>query len=118
MTILGPRIRKGVDCTLQIPNVRDTAGVLITSADVSAAKAQLRTLLDPFTAPNPVYEWSLAASTISIGTGTVNLKVSAAVSALWTFSRAWYDVLVTDTAGKVGWSGGGLLTLVPVYTLV
>lgn len=109
-------IPKGVDCEFEIPNVRSKSGALIDPNGVSVVQAQLRTVIDPFLLPNPVYEWSLAAGTVSVETGKVLLHVDGTISTNWSLSTGWVDVKVVDTAGDIGSVGPVFLVLGPEYT--
>lgn len=113
----GIEIRQGEDCTIEIPNVRDASGALVLPTQVSAIKAQIRTVVNPFLAPNPLHEWSLAANNVEMITGKVTLLVAAAVSSAWTWRFGLYDVKLIDTAGKIGWIGQGYVTLLPQTTI-
>lgn len=54
------------------------------------------------------YTWSTSPTagqgliTLTVGTSTVNIRVLAAESALWTFTHAVYDVVLTNPAAPIG----------------
>lgn len=112
-------IKQGTDCKIEIPDIKDANGILITTSQISSVKAQARSFVGGFVAPNPLYTWTYPGppATIEVATGKVFLVISAAVSSAWTWRMVRFDVELTDSASKVSCIADAFIRVIPEQTL-
>lgn len=90
------RIRQGATWSVTVPVLAADN----TPANLSGytAKAQVR---DGYTAETALYEWTVAAGNLTLGSGQIVLSVPAATSAAWTWRLGRWDLELTAPNGDV-----------------
>lgn len=86
-----------------------------TPLDISTwtFKAQIRASVVDTAA---LYEWNNTLPNVVLGNGTLTLKVPAATSAAWTFSRGVYDMELTDPSARIAPVEAGTVLVIPEVT--
>lgn len=92
-------IPQGTDPVIEIPNVRDANGALVTNWTGFSVKGQIRERPE---SPTVLHEWTSEGATpnVTFSGSTVVLALPNAVSSAWTWTHARYDVELTDPSGK------------------
>lgn len=103
-------IKQGTDPDIRIPNVRDASGVLITTWTGFSVRGQVRERPE---SPTVLHEWTSqgGAPNATFDGSDVVLSLPAAVSTAFTWTRARYDVELTDSDGKVARIAEGHITV-------
>jgi hypothetical protein len=93
-------IKQGTDPIIEIPNVRDANGALITNWTGFSVKGQIRERPE---SPTVLHEWTSqgASPNVTFSGSDVVLDLPKAVSSAFTWTHARYDVELTDPSGKV-----------------
>lgn len=101
-------IKQGTTTEIRIPDVKDSAGVLITNWAGFSVKAQVRERPESTTV---LHEWTSAGGTVTFSGSAVVLSVPAATSAAWSWTHGRYDVELTDPSSRVARLAEGHITV-------
>jgi hypothetical protein len=103
-------IKQGTDDPIEIRNVRDAAGALITNWVGYSVKAHIRERIDSTTV---LHEWTSSgvAPNATFSGSDIVLALSHATTTAWTWTRGRYDVELTNPAGKVARIAQGRITI-------
>lgn len=93
-------IKQGTDPVIRIPNVRDANGVPITVWTGFTVKGQIR---ERPASSTVLHEWTSqgASPNASFSGSDIVLSLPHAASTAFTWTRASYDVELTDPSGMV-----------------
>lgn len=72
------------------------------------ARAQIRESVD---SPTVLFEWSTVRGNATLTGSAVTLLLTPADSAVWAWTNAVYDVVITDPIGRVARVAGGVVTV-------
>jgi hypothetical protein len=107
-------VKQGATETIEILDIVDGAGVALNPAGCSV-RAQVR---NPQSSATVLYEWTSQGATpnATVAAGRVTLSLPADVSTAFTWTFGYYDVELTDSAGKVARLAEGTITVSPQVT--
>jgi hypothetical protein len=103
-------IPQGTDRPVEIANVRDGDGTLITNWAGYSVLAQVRERPDSATV---LYTWTSSGGSpnVSFDGATIVLEIAHAVSSAWTWRSGRYDVELTNPSGDVDRIAEGSITV-------
>ena len=102
-------LRQGDDLAIRVPNVRDANDIPITNWTGITVHAQVR---DRVSSTAVLYEWTSVGPGANVTFSGSNVLLAVPnTSSAWTWLFGYYDVKLTDAAGKIATIAKGHMTI-------